>query len=121
MRMILLLVAACATLACATAPRYPDVAGSAAPEIATAEQAIANAVSAGADSLAPEPLSAARENLERARVEQQANRESRAIIAARLARADAEHATLTARIRAAERARSRADAEVRAIPPGGRR
>lgn len=114
------LLAAMLGLACASTPRYPELAGSAAAEIAQAESAIAIAVRAGADSLASEPLASARQNLEKARAELQANQNSRALVAAQMADADARYAATQARLRAAQRDRAKADAEMKAIPPGER-
>ena len=118
MRTTLVLAAAMLGLACASTPRYPELAGSAASEIARAETAIAAAVRAGADSLAREPLASARQNLDRARTELQANQNSRALVAAQMADADARYAATQARLRAAQREREKADAEMKAIPPG---
>ena len=118
MRTTLALAVAILGFACASTPRYPEVSGSAATEIAAAESAIAAAVRAGADSLASEPLASARQNLEKARAEMQANQHSRAIVTAKMADADARYAATQARLRAARLERAKADAEMKAIPPG---
>lgn len=106
--------------ACRTAPRYPEVSGSAEQSISIAEQAIRTAVTAGADSLASAEIAQARQNLEKARGELAADEANRAIMTARLARMDADYAAVLARLRAAQRDRDKADSDVKAIPPGGR-
>jgi len=106
--------------ACRTAPRFPEVNGSAEQSIALAEQAIRTAVTAGADSLAATAIASARANMEKARAELAAGNASRAIVAADVAKSDADYAAVLARLRAAERARDKAEADVKAIPPGER-
>jgi len=106
--------------ACRTAPRFPEINGSAEQSISIAEQAIRTAQTAGADSLASAEIATARQNLEKARAELGASEVSRAIVTARLAKSDADYAAVLARLRAAERQRDKADADVKAIPPGER-
>lgn len=123
MRTVLLLGATLLGLAgtaCRTAPQYPEINGSAEQSITLAEQAIRTAVTAGADSLAVTEIASARANLEKARTELAANNPSRAIVAAEVAKSDADYAAVLARLRAAERQRDKAEQDVKAIPPGDR-
>ena len=74
--------------------------------------AIADAVAAGADSLAPEPLKSARQHLAAANTEQQAKHADRSALLAREAIADATYARAEAERVQADRARAAAAAQL---------
>jgi Domain of unknown function (DUF4398) len=74
--------------------------------------AIAEAVSAGADSLAPEPLKMARQHLAAATSEEQAKHADRSVLLAREAIADASYARAEAERVSADHARAAAAAAV---------
>jgi len=87
--------------------------------------AIADAVSAGADSLAPDALKLARQRVAAATVEEQSKHGDRAVLSAREALADAAYAKASAERTSAERAQQAAAAALDASPaparatPGG--
>lgn len=89
--------------------------------IAEADQAISAASNAGADSLASEALTSAKQNVAVAREEQRQGRLDRAALAARQAAADAVYARAAAERAAAERAQRDAQTAYSALPPGGSR
>lgn len=89
--------------------------------IANAERQIADAVAAGADSLAPQPLAAARQNMEEAKTLLNDRKNEQAALEARAAAADAIFAREESRRLAAERQRAEALASLNALPPGGAR
>jgi hypothetical protein len=81
-----------------------------------ATAAIVDAVNAGADTLAPEPLRVARQRLIVATTEEQAKHAERAALLAREAIADAGYAKAQAERIAAEHARAAAAALLRDVP-----
>ncbi|HSJ65981.1 MAG TPA: hypothetical protein VK922_19010 [Gemmatimonadaceae bacterium] len=89
--------------------------------IANAERRIAEAVSAGADSLAAEPLASARQNLADAKANLNERNAARAALEARAAAADATFAREESRRLTAERTRAEALASLNQLPPGGAR
>ena len=89
--------------------------------IANAERQIAEAVAAGADSLAPQPLAAARQNMEEAKTLLNDRKSSQAALEGRAAAADAIFAREESRRIAAERQRAEALASLNELPPGGAR
>jgi hypothetical protein len=80
--------------------------------------AIGDAVAAGADSLAPEPLKMARQHLAAATTEEQAKHTDRAALLAREAVADASFARAEAERVAAEHARAAAAAQLNQLTSG---
>ena len=111
-------LAAAVAVGCAAAVQYPAV-PDATPEISAAAAAVDSARSAGADSLAAEPLQSAQANLAVARdAERQGNRH-RAAFVARLAVADATYARAAAEQAAAERRRAQEQAALTGTGTGG--
>jgi hypothetical protein len=88
-------------------------------EIASAEQALAEASDVGADSLASAEMASARRYLESARADVQSRNDGRAAVRARQAAADAIYARAVARRTLAERQRAQAEASLKALPQGG--
>jgi hypothetical protein len=107
-----------ALTACASAGGsiFPE-AGEPIAAIAAAERLINDAQQAGADSLAAEPLAAARTHLAEAR----AATGNRAALKGRQAQAAATFARAEAERKLAERAQVQAQESLRALPPGGAR
>jgi hypothetical protein len=87
--------------------------------IANAERLIADAVTAGADSLASQPLAEARQNVAAAKAMLSDNKDEPAALKARAAAADATYAREQARRTTAERTRSEALASLQQLPPMG--
>jgi hypothetical protein len=87
--------------------------------IANAERQIAEAVTAGADSLAAQPIASARQNLADAKSLANDGKGDHAALEARAAVADAIFARAEARRIAAERTRAEALASLNQLPPGG--
>jgi hypothetical protein len=99
--------------ACATGGRAFPPSNEAVPHaIGRAMAAITEAVAAGADSLASEPLKTARQRLSAATAEQQAKHEDRAGLLAREAIVEASYARAVAERYSAERARAAAAAQL---------
>ena len=109
---VVLVAAGCASV------QYPSVPDST-PDITSAAQAIDSARTAGADSLAAEPLRSAQENLAIARDSERQGNRNRAAFKARLAQADAIYARAAAELAAAERRRAQEQAALGAANPGG--
>jgi len=86
--------------------------------IGRATAAVADAIAAGADSLASEPLRSARQRLVAATTEEQAKHPDRAGLFAREAIADASYAKAVAERMMAERARAAAAAQVDSLSSG---
>ena len=115
-----LATATAAASGCASAGTFPE-AGDAVAAIAGAERLIQDAERAGADSLATEPLAAARRNLATAKGQRDARQSARAALTAREAQADATLAREAAERGRAQRARDAAATAARQLPPGGAR
>jgi hypothetical protein len=98
---------------------FPKQTGDSRTEIATAERLIAQAQQAGADSLAPEPLVLARQQLASAQADQIANQPDRAAFKGRLAAADAMYARAAAERVRAERVRAAEQAALQDSTRGG--
>ena len=108
---VAVVVAACAST------RIPP-SGDAAFLITSAETAIQDAQSAGADSLASSTMAEARANVDAAKAASVKDR-NRAALLAKKAAADAAYATALAQRMIAERARNAAQAELQRVPPPG--
>ena len=117
---VLALAAALAAGGCASAGGFPE-AGDASAAIPRAEVLIQEAERAGADSLAGEALTSARQNLAAARSARDGRDNSRAALRARQAQADATYAKEAADRARAERDRTAAEAAMRQLTPGGAR
>jgi hypothetical protein len=103
--------------ACATGSRaFPTHPSEAPPAIQRATVRIADAVAAGADSLAPEPLTSAKQHLAEAQSERQGKHPDRAPVSARLAEADAVYAKALAQCMSAERSLASEQAALAAMP-----
>jgi hypothetical protein len=87
--------------------------------IANAERQIAEAVTAGADSLAAQPLADARQNVADAKALLNNRQQEQAALEARAAAADAIFAREEAKRLTAERSRSEALASLQQLPPMG--
>lgn len=87
--------------------------------IATAQDRLAAAQAAGADSLAIEAMQAARQNIAAAQVEKRNNNSNRATLKARLAQADATYARIQSERVMSERAQAQSRAALAALPPSG--
>ena len=107
-------------LGCASAGGIPE-SGEPGAAISSAEALILEAQRAGADSLAAEPIAAARTHLAAAKAARDAHDTNRAALTAREAQADATYAKAAADRARAERARSDAEAAMKQLPPGGTR
>lgn len=106
-------------MACATGGRAFPVTGEAPTHVlGRATAAVAEAVDAGADSLAPEALKSARQHLAAATAEQQAKHEDRAGLFAREAIADAVFARAESERIMAERARTAAAGQLDQLTTG---
>ena len=99
---------------------FPE-AGEPVAALSRAEALIQDAERAGADSLAAEAMAAARRNVTEAQVAQRGRDGNRAALFAREAQADAIYAKAAAERARADRARTDADAALKALPPGGAR
>ena len=99
---------------------FPE-AGEPVAAVARAEALIQDAVRAGADSLAAEAIAAARRNVTESQVAQRGHDANRAALFAREAQADATYAKAAAERAKADRARTDAEAALKALPPGGAR
>ncbi|HEX2780198.1 MAG TPA: DUF4398 domain-containing protein [Gemmatimonadaceae bacterium] len=117
-RSLTMLLAAGMLGACASAGGFPKTQDSG-PAIATAERAINEAVSAGADTLAAGIMKDARMHLDAARAEASVRKPAQAELHAREATADARYARSVARQLTAERSQSDAQAALAALPPQG--
>ena len=87
--------------------------------IASAKQAIADAQTAGADSLARDMLVNAQAHLDEAEKNQVSRKPDQATLHAREALADARLARVTAQRVAAERSQAAAQSALQALPPNG--
>jgi hypothetical protein len=106
-------------VACASGGRAFPTANEALPHaIGRAMAAIADAVTAGADSLASEPLKLARQRLAAAATEEQGKHADRAGLLAREAIADASYAKAVADRVTADRARAAAAAQLNQVSAG---
>jgi hypothetical protein len=104
---------------CASAgSRFPKQTGDPQTEIGNAERLITQAQQAGADSLAPEALTMARQQLAAAQADRSANRTDAATFKGRLAAADATYARALAERVKAERARDAAQAALQEATRG---
>jgi len=117
---LILTVSGLALGACATGNRAFPTATEATPHVlGRATAAVADAVNAGADTLAPEPLRMARQRLVAAMAEEQGKHLDRAGLLAREAIADAGFAKAQAERIAAEHARAAAAAQLQQVPASG--
>jgi hypothetical protein len=102
---------------CATGGRvFPTHPNEAPAAIQRASTLIQDAVAAGADSLAPEPLTSARQHLAEAQAERQGKHPDRAPVTAHQAAADAIYAKALAQCLAAERTLRTEEAALAALP-----
>jgi hypothetical protein len=108
----LLVMGACAT-GRQTFPTHPSDAPAA---IQRATALIADAAAAGADSLAAEPMNAARQHLANAQAERQGPHRDRAPMSARQAAADAVYAKALAQCVTAERTLAAEEKALAAVP-----
>ncbi len=125
MRTPMLLAAAIMVAACATSGPYPEIAGAANQDIATAERLLGEVNAMAPDALA-EPrvaavISSARDNLQQAQSQISEGRADRAAAEAREAQLDARYAMSLVRQIQAERQQQEARTALDALPPGGAR
>ena len=97
---------------------FPE-AGDAGAAISNADRWIGEAQQAGADSLAAEAITSARQHLAEARAQQQNRDEERAAMHARMAAADATYARATVNRAQADRRKAAAQTALNALPRGG--
>lgn len=106
--------------ACASAGGFPkSLPMESSNTISQATQAVADAQTAGADSLASEPLASAKMHLDQAQKEQISRRPDEATLHARQALADARLARTTALRMKAEHEQAAAQSALSALPPKG--
>ncbi|HUF29394.1 MAG TPA: hypothetical protein VMM77_01935 [Gemmatimonadaceae bacterium] len=113
---LVIVLAGCA--GAGTSSIFPE-AGDPNAAIANAERQIAEAVTAGADSLASQPLAEARQSVAEAKVLLSDRKQEPAALKGRAAAADAIYAREQARRIQAERTRSAALASLNQLPPMG--
>ncbi len=104
-------------IGCASTGTFPTLAADPGAASGAAQRQISLAMDAGADSLAPEALSAANRYLATAQQELQAGHSSRAAISAQQAAASATFAKAEADRVRAERDKAQALAAMQALPP----
>ncbi len=117
MRVLPLLTATAFLAGCATAGTFPTSTGDPAAAASAASRQITLAMDAGADSLAPDALSAAQRQLATAQQEAQAGHNSRAAITAQQSAASAIFAKAEADRVRAEKDKTQALAAMQALPP----
>ena len=106
------------TAACASMSGYPKT-FPAATEIDRATKALAEARTAGADSLAADALAQARKTLDEAQTRDRQGESDRAAILARRASIEADYAQALAERELAQRARAEAQKAMETVPPAG--
>jgi hypothetical protein len=97
---------------------FPE-AGDAGAAISNADRLIGQAQQAGADSLAAEAMTSARQHLAEARAQQQNRDDERAAMHARMAAADASYARAAVNRALADRRKAAAQTALNALPRGG--
>ncbi len=101
--------------ACASGGAFPASLGEPTPVIGRAQQAIADAVAAGADASASDVMQIARQHLAQAQTDEQNKKPELAAIQARLAVADAMYARAAANRVKAEQARTSEQQQLQAL------
>jgi hypothetical protein len=112
---LVLVVSGCAS---AGGGIFPE-AGDAGAAISNADRLIGEAQQAGADSLAAEAMTSARQHLAEARAQQQNRDDERAAMHARMAAGDATYARALVNRTVADRRKAAAQTALNALPRGG--